>query len=79
MVNLIPNPDKRYNATHVALVQYEDAELAIEFVTDEGKRVGVSVDRITFFSFLSQAKVAAEVLRRSTPPHRGQSKGSGGG
>lgn len=63
MVEPIPAPDFRFDATHVALVQYDDAEIAFEFVTDDRKRVGVSVDRATFFSFLSQAQDAAVVLR----------------
>ena len=62
---IIPDPDIRYDAARIALVQYKDADLAFEFVTYDGKRIGVSVDRATFFSFLSQARDAAEVLRRT--------------
>ena len=62
---VIPDPDIRYDSTRIALVEYQDAPIAFEFVTDDGKRVGVAVDRATFFSFLIQAK-AAEVNLRKT-------------
>ena len=60
----IPEPDIRYTADRIALVEYHDAEIAFEFVIDDGRRLGVVVNRAIFFSFLSQARDAAEVLRK---------------